>query len=192
MQVDDEERGLAMTGQPKFKRRKKRVSEEATPRTKTVHALSDPAAREKPKAPATTKLEALLAEKEALLKRKAELETRRLRAEVASAEAELEARQSEFVEKPGSGSKVPSTENASEPAKPVAAPLVLGEAHSVKAMPLPPYDSEVAWTHLDRFHLNADLLSRHNVITALRENQAHTRFDILRTRMPKESPDSCR
>jgi Mrp family chromosome partitioning ATPase len=62
--------------------------------------------------------------------------------------------------------------------------LVLAAAPKpVPAQKIPQHDPEDAWSELDRFPLDADRLARNNVITALRNDPAHTRFDILRTRM---------
>ncbi|MFP7674737.1 CpsD/CapB family tyrosine-protein kinase [Marivita sp. S0852] len=169
-----------MTEQPKFQRRKRRKAEVAAPQKKTDIRTKGDASRD-------LRLKKLLEEKEALLQRKAELETARLRAEVAAAEAVAQTAKP----KEPSAEPVPAqpagpvtTRAVDTPAKPKT-PLVLGKApESKKTAPAPaPYDPEQAWQKLDRFELNPQKLAKHNVITALRDDLSHTRFDILRTRM---------
>lgn len=116
-----------------------------------------PAAKSSPP-PATeaVDVQALLAEKEALLRRMATLEAERR--------------------------SVPETDGAVPPKpKPSNKPLVLSNP------PTPPVgrqpDPEEVWAKLDRFPLDPERLNARNVITALRRDPAHTRFDILRTRM---------
>ena len=61
-----------------------------------------------------------------------------------------------------------------------ATPLVLASAPPIGT---PEHDAEAVWRQLDRFELDPRRLAERNVITALRQDPAHTRFDILRTRM---------
>ncbi|MCK0151697.1 P-loop NTPase [Marivita sp. S6314] len=195
-----------MTEQPKFQRRKRRISEvEAAPQAPTRPSPQSTSER--------AALKALLAEKEALLQRKAELETQRLRAEVEAAEAKLKtaaasksappaqeptakptpksaaeqevAAQPKVAETPAPVAEV--TDAPAEPKpKPKAKPqkpLVLAKAPEPKPSAPPRHDPEAVWKQIDRFELDPKGLARRNVITALRDNAAHARFDILRTRM---------
>ena len=155
-----------MTEQPKFQRRKRRGPV----------APAEPA-RAAPKA-SDAELQSLIAEKEALLQRKAELEVARLK--VARKQAEVAAEEAAATE--------PKTQSVA-PAKPAAPkpPLVLGQPPQPKPKvatpPAPVYDPEVAWAQLDRFPLDGQRLAKRNIVTALRNDPSHTRFDILRTRM---------
>lgn len=64
-----------------------------------------------------------------------------------------------------------------------APPLILEGASEPEVQPQPVLDPEAAWHSIDRFPLDPQRLAARNVITALREDPSHTRFDILRTRM---------
>lgn len=159
-----------MTEQPKFQRRKRRGSaaDAAPPRDRA------------PDRSAATDVDvaALLAEKEALLQRMAEMEAERRRdkAEQARpkpvAEPEPEAAEPDPVPTP-----------KAKPKKAPSKPLVLASPPAPAiATPKAP-DPEQVWTQLDRFDLDPQRLNARHVITALRQDPAHTRFDILRTRM---------
>ena len=172
-----------MTEQPKFQRRKRRGA--ATP-SEAPKARGD-ARSEASKAD----IEALLAEKEALLQRQAELEAEKRREAAFEAEQAREAeRQADLTR---AAQKARDDELAKEREQQAAredavaqqprrkAPLVLAQAP--KATPVPVHDPEAVWQSLDRFPLDAKRLAKRNVVTALRQDPAHTRFDILRTRM---------
>ena len=60
---------------------------------------------------------------------------------------------------------------------------MLARAPDAKPQSAPVFDPEASWKRIDRFPLNAQRLAERNVITALRTDPSHTRFDILRTRM---------
>jgi len=62
-------------------------------------------------------------------------------------------------------------------------PLVLASPSVAQTRPEPVHDPEEAWRGLDRFEIDVKRLTKSNIVTALREDPAHTRFDILRTRM---------
>lgn len=114
-------------------------------------------------------------ERQAQLERDLELERQAERNELRRArEAALEAeRQKAALE----------AEEAAEAEKPKT-PLVLAQpvdTHDVSQTSL--IDPEVAWKSIDRFNLDPQRLAERNVITALRHDPSHTRFDILRTRM---------
>ncbi|MFA8386681.1 MAG: P-loop NTPase [Pelagibaca sp.] len=183
-----------MTEQPKFQRRKRRGAEEAVARPQRAASA--------PPDPSIAELEALIAEKEALLQRKAELEAKRLReaerARVTEAAAEqarqakamrdaevhakLKARQAELDaqrKRDAEKAKLAENERATKP----RAPLVLTRGPEPKPKPAPVFDPEASWKAIDRFPLDAQRLAQRNVITALRTDPSHTRFDILRTRM---------
>ncbi|MCL3881771.1 CpsD/CapB family tyrosine-protein kinase [Marivita sp. GX14005] len=82
--------------------------------------------------------------------------------------------------------RAPERDSASAP-KPAAAPktkhpskpLVLAKPPAPEPLP----DSEALWHSLDRFTLDIPRLAKQHIVTALRDDPAHTRFDILRTRM---------
>ena len=95
-------------------------------------------------------------EAELVAKRKAELETQRKR------DVELTAR--------------------SQNTKPTS-PLVLTKQPDAALGKTEVVDREAAWNAIDRFPLDPQRLADRNVITALRQDPSHTRFDILRTRM---------
>ena len=188
-----------MTEQPKFQRRKRRVADDAVAQTQRAPtATPDQTIAE---------LEALIAEKEALLQRKAELEAERMRqaareAERARAakaaeeqahqarlarEAELEARQrAQKAEEDAQRKRDEDTRaeqaKRAQSVKPKA-PLVLARAPDPKPQSAAVFDPEASWKSIDRFPLDAQRLAERNVITALRTDPSHTRFDILRTRM---------
>lgn len=63
------------------------------------------------------------------------------------------------------------------------APLVLGKTPEAPQRSAPVLDPEAPWKAIDRFQLDPQRLAERNVITALRQDPSHTRFDILRTRM---------
>lgn len=191
-----------MTEQPKFQRRKRRGSgpaDEVTPRVPN-----------KPADPTLEELEALIAEKEALLQRKAEIEAQRRReaareaerrraAEEAAEQARLaqaakekaardaaleEQRQRRQAELDAQRKRAAAEAEAARAAqRPPASPLVLANASNTQPDPSPVFDPEAAWKAIDRFPLDTQRLSERNVITALRQDPSHTRFDILRTRM---------
>src|SRR6056297_2719542 len=176
-----------MTEQPKFQRRKRRGAQASLDAQKAqIDAAPDQSEAE---------IEALLSKKEALLKRKAQLEAERARAAELEAEqvrqVDLEAerardaateaqrlRQTEPQTAPSAGSVRAIRAPLSERPKPKS-PLVLASAPKAR----PVHDSEAVWSALDRFPIDVKRLAKQNVITALREDPAHTRFDILRTRM---------
>jgi Mrp family chromosome partitioning ATPase len=145
-----------MSEQPKFQRRKRRGPILAAPTSSEAAA------------PAQPDVDALLAEREALLQRKAELEAQRLKAE----------RDNTAKEPPAAQPVRPKRPKANQP-------LVLASPPVVRPPPATPapHDAEAVWAQLDRFDLDPDRLARRNIVTALREDPAHTRFDILRTRM---------
>lgn len=62
-------------------------------------------------------------------------------------------------------------------------PLVLASPSVAQTRPEPVHDPEETWRGLDRFEIDVERLTKRNIVTALREDPAHTRFDILRTRM---------
>ncbi|SHH65192.1 tyrosine-protein kinase family protein [Marivita hallyeonensis] len=152
-----------MTEQPKFQRRKRRgaVDDVPTPTPKAPKKATPP----------RKDINALLAEKEALLQRKAAL-----KAEVARKKAQA----TQVSERPA-----PTVTTTDAKPRTKSRPLVLASPPRPKApkTPEPKHDPEAVWSQLDRFALNPKRLAKHNVITALREDPAHTRFDILRTRM---------
>jgi Mrp family chromosome partitioning ATPase len=187
-----------MTEQPKFQRRKRRGA---------VAAVEEPQRiAEQPVDQTLEELEALIAEKEALLQRKAELEAKRLReaereaesaraakaaeeqarqakaARDADLEAKRQARKAELEaqkKRDAEQAKLAQIERAATP----KTPLVLVRAPVPKPAPAPVFDPEASWKAIDRFHLDPQRLAERNVITALRQDPSHTRFDILRTRM---------
>ncbi|WP_292289470.1 P-loop NTPase [Marivita sp.] len=176
-----------MTEQPKFQRRKRRGAQASLDAQKAqIDAAPDQSEAE---------IEALLSKKEALLKRKAQLEAERARAAELEAEqvrqVDLEAerardaateaqrlRQTEPQTAPSAGSVRAIRAPLSERPKPKS-PLVLASAPKAR----PVHDSEAVWSALDRFPIDVKRLAKQNVITALRQDPSHTRFDILRTRM---------
>lgn len=187
-----------MTEQPKFQRRKRRGAASAIEQPQHVTAeQADPTIEE---------LEALIAEKEALLQRKAEAEAKRRReAEIeaeraraakeaeeqarkakAARDAELEAkrqaRKAELeAQRKRDAESAEQIENSRRAKR--EAPLVLASPPTPKANPTPVFDPEASWKSIDRFQLDPQRLAERNVITALRHDPSHTRFDILRTRM---------
>jgi Mrp family chromosome partitioning ATPase len=178
-----------MTEQPKFQRRKRRG---------TVSAVEQPKRPvSKPAVPTITELQAQIAEKEALLQRTAELEAERERAaEQTSQEARRKksARDAKLKEQRLAkmaeleAQRVRDTaakaelERQARAAKPKT-PLVLASAPAPQPKAAPILDPEASWKSIDRFELDAQRLADRNVITALRQDPSHTRFDILRTRM---------
>lgn len=187
-----------MTEQPKFQRRK---------RGGAVAAVEEPQRiAEQPVDQTLEELEALIAEKEALLQRKAELEAKRLReaereAERARAakaaeeqarqakaardvelEAKRQARQAELEAQKKRDAEKAKQAQIERDATPKT-PLVLVRAPEPKPAPAPVFDPEASWKAIDRFQLDPQRLAERNVITALRQDPSHTRFDILRTRM---------
>jgi len=176
-----------MTEQPKFQRRKRRGAQASLDAQKAqIDAAPDQSEAE---------IEALLSKKEALLKRKAQLEAERARAAELEAEqvrqVDLEAerardaateaqrlRQTEPQTAPSADSVRAIRAPLSERPKPKS-PLVLASAPKAR----PVHDSEAVWSALDRFPIDVKRLAKQNVITALRQDPSHTRFDILRTRM---------
>jgi len=172
-----------MTEQPKFQRRKRRGA---------AMSSTGPKARDDAQVePSKADIEALLAEKEALLQRKAKLEAEKRR--VAEFEAELAREAERRADLTRVTQKAHDEEMAKERERDAArvqaaaqepprkAPLVLAQAP--KTAPAPVHDPEGIWQSLDRFTLDAKRLAKRNVVTALRPDPAHTRFDILRTRM---------
>lgn len=173
-----------MSEQPKFQRRKRRGP--VTPAVK----LSDPpvakAETPTPKAPKPD-VQAMLAEREALLQRKAELEARRLKAEHdarLAAEANADAAKNRVEKTEPVVQQNAPAKPAPQPRKKSSQPLVLA---SPPVAPSPqdaaPHDAEAVWAQLDRFELDPQRLAQRSIVTALRKDPAHTRFDILRTRM---------
>ena len=170
-----------MTEQPKFQRRKRRgpVQPSVSPKADEASAKSS--------------LDALLAEKEALLQRKAQLEAKRLRQELETLESEvaqpaesdtLEMTPEQQIETPAEPeAEAPKPKSRPKPSQ----PLVLAQApkpvDAQDVQPDPQERVESAWQSLDRFPLDPTRLANRNVITALRRDPAHARFDILRTRM---------
>ncbi len=152
-----------MTEQPKFQRRKRRGA--VTPAERPVAVESN-----RPD-PSVAELKALLEEKEALLQRKAELEAERLRDAEKVAQRAEDARKAKAEEAKKAAAAAPRT------------PLVLASAPPRTPAARPVHDHEAIWQSIDRFPLDAQRLADRNVITALRRDPAHTRFDILRTRM---------
>lgn len=152
-----------MTEQPKFQRRKRRGA--VTPAERPVAVESN-----RPD-PSVAELKALLEEKEALLQRKAELEAERLRDAEKVAQRAEDARKAKAEEAKKAAAAAPKT------------PLVLASAPPRTPAARPVHDHEAIWQSIDRFPLDAQRLADRNVITALRRDPAHTRFDILRTRM---------
>lgn len=189
-----------MTEQPKFQRRKRRGA--------TVADDVSPPVSNKPTDPTLEELEALIAQKEALLQRKAEMEAQRrreaareaerVRAEQEAAEqarraqaarekaardAELEdQRRMRDAELDAQRKRAEADAARAVTPKP-ASPLVLANASGVKPKMDPVFDPEAAWNTIDRFQLDTHRLAERHVITALRQDPSHTRFDILRTRM---------
>lgn len=170
-----------MTDQPKFQRRKRRGQGNSVDAPKTARPDPD--------------TEALLAEKEALLQRKAEhdaankrrarheteVNAERLREAEAKAERQRLAkaratrqRATELDAEKARISKAPAASNT---------PLVLASPSVAQTRPEPVHDPEETWRGLDRFEIDVERLTKRNIVTALREDPAHTRFDILRTRM---------
>ena len=173
-----------MSEQPKFQRRKRRGPVAPAPKpSQTAAPEAAPKRSERPK----PDVQAMLAEREALLQRKAELEARRLK-------AESEARQAVVpkpVDTPESGrstapaveQEVPVKPKATRPKKP-SQPLVLASPPVAPASEQSAaHDAEAVWAQLDRFELDPKRLAKNSIVTALRRDPAHTRFDILRTRM---------
>lgn len=159
-----------MTEQPKFQRRKRRGS--------AADAVS-PAART-PSRPEETadQVKALLAEKEALLQRMAELEAEQRRGKATAEQKRVPEAKVEPVEpvaKPAQTAKPPRQQTAK--------PLVLAKPPAPPVAKPEKPDPELHWNALDRFRLDPERLDARHVITALRQDPAHTRFDILRTRM---------
>ncbi|MFP7569259.1 CpsD/CapB family tyrosine-protein kinase [Marivita sp. S2033] len=74
---------------------------------------------------------------------------------------------------------VRATEHTQPSGRDPKTPLVLAKPPAA----LRRHDAEAVWRSLDRFDLDARRLAKRNVVTALRRDPAHTRFDILRTRM---------
>ena len=110
------------------------------------------------------------AEREARLE--AELEAQREAELVAKRKAELETQRKRDVEQNA------RTQNT----KPTS-PLVLTSQPDTAPGKSEVVDREAAWNAIDRFPLDPQRLADRNVITALRQDPSHTRFDILRTRM---------
>ena len=187
-----------MTEQPKFQRRKRRGAVAVVEQPQRI--------AEQPVDHTLEELEALIAEKEALLQRKAELEAKRLReaereaesaraakaaeeqarqakaARDADLEAKRQARKAELEaqkKRDAEQAKLAQIERAATP----KTPLVLARAPEPKPTPAPVFDPEASWKAIDRFQLDPQRLAERNVITALRQDPSHTRFDILRTRM---------
>lgn len=160
-----------MTEQPKFQRRKRRGADTAAEQAQPV-AVNAPDSR-------VAELEALLAEKEALLQRQAELEAERLQEVARKKDAEraekLEAERAREAKQEAKRQAAKATEPKT--------PLVLATAPKPHVAPEPVFDPESVWHELDRFELDVKRLAQRNVVTALRQDPAHTRFDILRTRM---------
>lgn len=191
-----------MTEQPKFQRRKRRVaaSVDDQPNHKSVSSTDS----------AIDQIDALIAEKEALLRQKAvrEAERRReaeqaearARAEEAAAEKarqEKAKREAELEEKRRTQDAEREVERKREAAQREKAkqakssPLVLASPPKVDPDPAPAFDAEAVWKSIDRFPLDPQRLADRHVITALRQDPAHTRFDILRTRMLQALADNC-
>ncbi|MGJ8603508.1 MAG: P-loop NTPase [Marivita sp.] len=118
------------------------------------------------------------AELEAQKRRDAELETeRRIAAKKAAAlEAEREKQRLE-AEHEAETARAAQARQKESAAKPKA-PLVLASAPKKLLN-----DPEECWRSIDRFPLDERRLDERHVITALRTDPSHTRFDILRTRM---------
>ena len=156
-----------MTEQPKFQRRKRRGA--AAP------VQPSDRARTPAPDPEIAKRDALMAQKEALLQRKAELEADRKR------QAGLEAERDAGKKREAEYRRLHDTERAT-PAETARAtpqtPLILARAPQK-----PADDPDRYWQSIDRFALDERRLAARKVVTALRSDPSHTRFDILRTRM---------
>jgi len=165
-----------MSEQPKFQRRKRRGPISAAPKPSEATAPRE--------APLKPDVDALLTEREALLQRKAELEAQRLMADQ-DAKAETEAKKQVQVQSEQDAKAAPVLKPLRQKRPNPKQPLVLAGPPMAKPTTAQPiaHDSEAVWAQLDRFELNPQLLAKRNIVTALRKDPAHTRFDILRTRM---------
>jgi Mrp family chromosome partitioning ATPase len=144
-----------------------RAAEEAEEQARKEKAARDAELKAQRAAEREARLEAELeAQREAELvaKREAEL--------VAKREAELETQRKRDVELTA----------RSQNTKPTS-PLVLTKQPDAALGKTEVVDREAAWNAIDRFPLDPQRLADRNVITALRQDPSHTRFDILRTRM---------
>lgn len=177
-----------MTEQPKFQRRKRRgpVTPAARPSSSRPSANTS----------SDVNIQDLLAEKEALLQRKAELEQQRLKdldaaevvPEVVSEPADET--DAEIASDPAP-TPTPAHAQAPKPVRPKRPkskhPLVLAQppnpVQTTAELSEPIPDPDATWAQLDRFKLDPRRLAKRNIVTALRKDPAHTRFDILRTRM---------
>lgn len=177
-----------MTEQPKFQRRKRRGADAPVHPPKDSPVTADRTLAE---------LEALIAEKEALLQHQAELEAERKRAEkeakarAAKAAAEVEAKAQEAARQREAKRRQQEAQRAAQQQADAAAksapktPLVLATAPAAKTS-----DPEQYWQSIDRFRVDEQRLAARHVVTALREDPSHTRFDILRTRMLQALADN--
>ncbi|MBM2322853.1 MULTISPECIES: P-loop NTPase [Marivita] len=192
-----------MTEQPKFQRRKRREEASADVQPKRTPERND--------TPTLDEIDALIAEKEALLRQRAELEALRkkeaardaervraaeeaeeqARKEKAARDAELKAQraaerearlEAELVAKREAELETQRKGDVEQTAK-LTSPLVLTSQPDAAPGKTEVFDREAAWNAIDRFPLDPQRLADRNVITALRQDPSHTRFDILRTRM---------
>ena len=144
-----------------------RAAEEAEEQARKEKAARDAELKAQRAAEREARLEAELeAQREAELVAKHEAEL------VAKRKAELETQRQRDVEQNA------RTQNT----KPTS-PLVLTSQPDTAPSKSEVVDREAAWNAIDRFPLDPQRLADRNVITALRQDPSHTRFDILRTRM---------
>lgn len=161
--------GWHMSEQPKFQRRKRRTPNAAAPeQVRASRPVSQPPERD---------VDALLAEREALLQRKAELEAQRLKA---ARNAQAAAEKQAGAERQGAKDARPAPKPVQPKRPEPKQPLVLAQPPKVTPAR---HDAEAVWAQLDRFSLDPERLAKRHIVTALREDPAHIRFDILRTRM---------
>ncbi|PWL36264.1 MAG: exopolysaccharide biosynthesis protein [Marivita sp. XM-24bin2] len=169
-----------MTEQPKFQRRKRRGADAPvdTPDHRPSNAqkpdfAGDRASKPEPAAPAPRKSKIKAIKKHPAPKAAAPVSAKRISAD---SDSRPEPARDHDTPVPGQPVK-PRTVEVSKP------PLILERRPEPKVQSQPVFDPETAWYSIDRFPLDPQRLAARNVITALREDPSHSRFDILRTRM---------
>jgi len=118
------------------------------------------------------------AEREAAERRQREEEDAR-RKQAAATRSEAEAQSLAVTNAMRQGETAPPAEVPPAPA-PV---LALDPERRVSDAVVAPQDAASSWQRLSTFDLDARMLERNRIITAARQDPAHTTFDVLRTRL---------
>ncbi len=142
-------------------------------------------AEEKSRAEAEAKRQEAEARRAAAEKRKAE---ERARAEAEAKRQEAEARRAAAEKRKAeekSRAEAEAKRQEAEAPLPLTNPLVAEPVPTQAARRSRPLalDADAAWAALDDFPVDAAHLARHRVVTASRDDPAHTAFDVLRTRL---------